>query len=120
MANNSATRRRTDAPLTRRQIRELERRIADHDNPVRYVLGSRIGLQFVSYYEITDDVYVWKNPAGATLFKRRKAAEAVRRLLGKRVRVLRCMTRLRNGERVVVLTSLPHRAGRKAKRRQKQ
>ena len=43
------------------------------------------------------------DPAHATLFKRRAAALAVRRLLGRGIRVIQCTTRRRKGLRVPVL-----------------
>ena len=82
-----------EEPLTRGQIRELRRRMADHKNPVRYLLVASMGPRFALYYNISDDVYVLNDPGGATLFKRQGAALAVKRLLGRGTRVVRCTTR---------------------------
>lgn len=92
-----------DEPLTPGQMRELRRRSADFDDPTRYLLVSRLGPRFVLYYNVSDDVYAWKDPRGGTLFKRRKAALAVRKFLGPRIQVLRCTTTLEHGRRVPVI-----------------
>lgn len=96
-------------PLTRAQIRLLQRRMADMKSPVRYLLVSEIGPDFALYYNVSDDVYAMNNPIGATLFKRRNAALAVKRLLGVGIRIIRCTTRHRNGLQVPVLPRMKHR-----------
>lgn len=96
-----------DPPLTPAQIHEIKRRVANLDDPVRYLLASRMTPRFVLYYDLSDDTYVLNDPRRATLFKRREAAESVRRLLGGRVRVIRCTTKHRNGHRVPVLPTSP-------------
>jgi hypothetical protein len=100
-----------DEPLTRAQIQELRRRVADYKDPVRYIIVTGFGPKFALYYNVSDDVYVMNNPSGVTMFKRRSAALAVKRLLGPRTRVIRCMTRRRSGVRVPVLfrRKLAHR-----------
>jgi hypothetical protein len=100
-------------PLTRAQVRELKRRIDDMDDPVRYLLVSAFTPTFKLYYNVTDDMFVMNEPEGGTLFKRRKAAVAVRRLLGSRIEILRCKSRRRDGVTVPVL---PKRARRTASR----
>lgn len=92
-----------DSPLTAMQIRVIERRAADLADPVRYLLASRMTPRFVLYYNVSDDTYVLNEPASATLFKRRKAAESVKRLLSGRIHVIRCTTNYRNGQRVPLL-----------------
>lgn len=67
------------------------------------LLVSRLGRRFDLDYEASDDVYVMNDPTRATLFKRRRTAVAVRRLLGPGVDVLQCGSRLKNGRRVPVL-----------------
>jgi len=74
--------------------------MADLDDVTRYLLVSQMGLRFALYYNVADDVYVMNNPRGATLFKRRKAALAVKALLGGSIRILRCTSRRINGIRV--------------------
>ena len=70
-----------DDELTPSQIRELRRRMADFDDVTRYLLVSQMGPRFALYYNVSDDVYAMNNPRGATLFKRLKAALAVKALL---------------------------------------
>ena len=100
-----------EARMTPMQVREINRRVADLDDPVRYLLASRMTPRFVLYYDLSDDTYILNDPQQATLFKRREVAESVRRLLGGRIKVIRCITKRRNGRRVPVLPKL--RRGRK-------
>jgi hypothetical protein len=93
-----------DPPLTLTQIRKLKRRVDDLKDPVRFILVSAMTPRFKLFYDVSNDTYVLNNPLGATLFKRRDAAEAVGRLLGGRVRVVRCRTRRTHGRRVPILT----------------
>jgi len=51
------------------------------DDPVRYLIVSEFGPRFILYYNASDDTFAHNNPAGGTLFKRRAAAESVRKLL---------------------------------------
>ena len=92
-----------DDELTPAQIRELRRRMADLDDGTRYLLASQIGPRFALYYNVSDDVYVMNDPRAATLFKRRKAALAVKGLLGGSIRILRCKSKRVNGVQVPVL-----------------
>ena len=101
-----ATSRRSDSiddELTPAQIRELRRRMADLDDVTRYLLVSQMGPRFALYYNVSDDVYAMNDPRGATLFKRIKAALAVKALLGGSIRILRCKSRRVNGVRVPML-----------------
>jgi len=91
-----ATSRQSDSiddELTPAQIRELRRRMADLDDVTRYLLVSQMGPRFALYYNVSDDVYAMNDPRGATLFKRLKAALAVKALLGGSIRILRCKSR---------------------------
>lgn len=75
-----------DVPdLTPAQTNELLRRVADSNDPRRYLIISRMlpGARFVLYYNVSDDVYAWNEPDAGTLFKRRKAAELIQRTLGR-------------------------------------
>lgn len=92
-----------DFQLTKAQLRELDRRIADSKDPVRYLIEGGFGPKFRLYYNVTDDVFALNTPAGGTLFKRRKAALAVQQLLGARTRVIRCTTPRRKGQLIPVL-----------------
>jgi hypothetical protein len=93
-----------DDELTPAQVRELRRRMVDLDDTARYLLVSQMGPRFALYYNVSDDVYVMNDPRGATLFKRRKAALAVKVLLGGgSIRILRCKSKRVNGVQVPVL-----------------
>ena len=105
-ASGRATYRESDPvddELTPAQIRELRRRMADLDDVTRYLLVSQMGPRFALYYNVSDDVYVMNDPRGATLFKRRKAALAVKALLGGSIRLLRCESKRVDGVRVPAL-----------------
>jgi len=78
-----------DESLSSAMIRELERRLQDARDPVRYMLVSQFGRRFILYYNVSDNVFAMNNPSGGTLFKRREAAERVRQLLGKRIAILK-------------------------------
>ena len=82
-----------DDELTPAQIQELQRRTADLDDTTRYLLVSQMGPRFARYDNVSDDVYVMNDPRGATLFKRRKAALAVKDLLGGSIRIFRCKSK---------------------------
>jgi hypothetical protein len=84
-------------------MRELQKRVADLEDPTRYLVVTGFGPRFVLYYNVCDDVYAMNEPSGGTLFKRRAAALAIKRLLGRKVRVVRCTTKRRRGIRVPVL-----------------
>ncbi len=89
--------------------------MADARDPVRYLIVSDLGPRFKRYYNVSDHVYVMHEPAHGTLFKRRRAAVAVGKLLGPGKRILRCRTiRRADGVRVPVLRGAPRR--RKARR----
>jgi hypothetical protein len=77
-----------DFELSAAQNRELERRVRDLDDPRRYVLFSKIGDRIPLYYDVSTDCFVWKDIAGATLFKRRNAAVAIKKLLDGRVGII--------------------------------
>ena len=91
-------------PLTREQLRSIKRSLRDLDDPTRYFLVSDFGAGFKLYYEISDGVYVMNEPARATLFKTRAAAQPVRATLGRGIKLVRCMTKMKSGKRVPVVT----------------
>ncbi len=70
-----------DWRLTPSQIRELKSRLKDTRDPTRFVIVSRFSRKFALYYNVSDDTYAMNDISGATLFKRRHAAEAVKKLL---------------------------------------
>ncbi|MBI3779141.1 MAG: hypothetical protein HY274_09575 [Gammaproteobacteria bacterium] len=70
-----------DWRLTPSQIRELKSRLKDARDPTRFVIVSRFSRKFALYYNVSDATYAMNDVSAATLFKRRRAAEAVRKLL---------------------------------------
>ncbi len=106
-----------DEELTPAQVRELRRRMADFDDATRYILISQMGPRFALYYNVSEDVYVMNDPNGATLFKRRDAALAIKKLLGGSIRVVRCKSKRDSGVRVPVLSTTRGRRRAPAHRR---
>jgi hypothetical protein len=80
-------------PLSPAQIRELERRVKDSRDPIRYMLVSEFSPRFILYYNVSDDVYAMNDPAGGTLFKRLKTAESVKKFLGKGTSIVKFTTK---------------------------
>lgn len=70
-----------DWDLTPAQLRDLKRRIKDMDDPIRYSIASEYGRKFILYYNVSDDMFAQNDPSGGTLFKRRAAAESIKKLL---------------------------------------
>lgn len=89
---------KNDSDLTPSQIRELERRIKDMDDPIRYLIVSEFGPRFILYYNVSDDTFAHNNPEGGTLFKRRAAAESIRKLLRSTVAIAKFSIR---GKRLI-------------------
>jgi hypothetical protein len=83
--------------LSKAQIREIERRVRDIDDPRRFVLASEFLPSFVLYYDVSNNVYVMNDLSAATVFKKRKAAVAIKALLGKGVRIVECL-KLKSGK----------------------
>jgi hypothetical protein len=86
-----------DWELSKAQIRELERRVRDMDDPRRFVLASEFLPSFVLYYDVSNNVYAMNDLSAATVFKKRKAAVAIKALLGKGVRIVECL-KLKSGK----------------------
>src|SRR2546425_12584733 len=80
-------------PLSPAQIRELDRRIRDSRDPIRYMLVSEYSRRFILYYNVSDDVYAMNDPAGGTLFKRLKTAKNVKKLLSKGTSIVKYTTK---------------------------
>lgn len=57
------------------------------------MLVSEFSRRFILYYNVSDDAYAMNNPAGGTLFKRLKAAESVKKFLGKGTSVVKFTTK---------------------------
>jgi hypothetical protein len=70
-------------------IKELQRRLRHSRDPVRYMLASEFSRRFILYYDVSSDTYIMNEPSGETLFKRRAAAESVKKLLGKRISIIK-------------------------------
>lgn len=79
-----------DKELSPAQSRELEKRVKDLEDRTRYMLVSTLGPSFVLYYNVSEDTYGWNDPAHATLFKRRQAAEAIQQVLGDKDGIVQC------------------------------
>ena len=91
-------------PLSKSQIRELGRRLRDYRDPTRYLLSTVFTPKFVLYYNVSNDTFGMTNPDSGTLFKRRAAATAIRRLLRAGVQIVECRAD-RHGR--VIKSSLP-------------
>jgi hypothetical protein len=79
-----------DSDLSKSQLRELDRRLRDYRNPTRYLLATVFTPKFVLYYNVSNDTFGMTNPDLGTLFKRRAAAIAIRRLLRPDVQIIEC------------------------------
>jgi hypothetical protein len=100
-------------PLTKPQIRELQRRLRDADDRTRYLLVSSLAPGCTLYYDVTSDNYVMNEPARATLFKRRPGAVAIQSTLGAGVTIVRCRV---DASDALVPSSLPARCARRPRR----
>lgn len=77
-------------PLSRPQIRELNRRVRDSMDRTRYLLATALTLRHALFYNVSDDVFAMDDPTRGTLFKRRETAMAVKTLLKGRAQILQC------------------------------
>ena len=82
-----------DEPLSPELITELKRRLRDSRDPVRYMLVSEFSRRFILFYDVSSDTYAMNEPGRGTLFKRREAAENVKKLLGSNVTVVKFTTK---------------------------
>ncbi len=57
------------------------------------MLVSEFSRRFMLYYDVSSDTYGMNEPSRGTLFKRREAAEHVKKLLGKNVTVVKFTNR---------------------------
>jgi len=78
-----------EPPLPREWKKDIARRVKDFDDPLRYMLVSEFTRKFILYYNVTSDSFAMNDPALGTLFKRRRAAESVKKLLGRGVTVVK-------------------------------
>ena len=109
-----------DMMMTAEQLRRLKRSVAEARETRRYVIESSLGPGFTFFYNVTHHGYGLNEPSQATLFHQRDQALAVSRLLGKRVRVVRYQTKLKDGKReaIVPLSKVkgPSRSGSRRRR----
>ena len=82
-----------EEPLSPALIRELKRRIRDSSDPVRYMLVSEFSRRFILYYNVSSGMFAMNDPSGGTLFKRRQAAEGVKKILGKGITIAKYTTK---------------------------
>src|SRR5574341_266603 len=82
-----------DEPLSPALIRELKRRLRDSSDPVRYMLVSEFSRRFILYYNVSTHMFAMNDPSRGTLFKRREAAEAVKKLLSKGISIVKYTTK---------------------------
>jgi hypothetical protein len=78
-----------DAQLSPEWIKELDRRVKDSRDPVRYVLVSEFSRKFILYYDVSTDTFAMNIPNRGTLFKRREIAESVKDLLGQGIALVK-------------------------------
>ena len=106
--------------MTAEQLRRLKRSVAEARETKRYVIESSLGPGFTFFYSVSHHAYGLNEPSQATLFHQRNQALAVSRLLGKRVRVVRYQTRLKDGKRVAIVplskVNGPSRSGARRRR----
>ena len=82
-----------EEPLSPATIRELKRRLRDSRDPVRYMLVSEFSRRFMLYYNVSSHTFAMNEPGEGTLFKRREAAESVKKILSKRVSIVKYTTK---------------------------
>lgn len=82
-----------DEPLSQEWIREINRRVRDSQDPIRYMIVSELSRRFVFYYNVSTDTFAVNKPENGTLFKRRELAERVKQLLGKHYSIVKFTTK---------------------------
>ena len=92
-----------DLMMTAEQLRQLKRSVAEARETKRYVIESSLMPGFTFFYNVSDHGYGFNEPKQATLFHQRSQALAVSRLLGRRVRVVRYQTEVKDGKRVPIV-----------------
>jgi hypothetical protein len=92
------------------------------DDPVRYLIVSEFGRRFILYYNVSDDMFAHDNPAGGTLFKRRAAAQSIRKLLRSTVTIAKFSVKGKRLKRISPIRGdlLKRRARAYRKRRRRQ
>lgn len=82
-----------EEPLSPAVIRELKRRVRDSSDPVRYMLVSELSRRFMLYYNVSSGMFAMNDPRGGTIFKRREAAEGVKKILGRGISIVKFTTK---------------------------
>ena len=67
---------------------------------MRYMLVSEFSRRFMLYYNVSTGMFAMNDPSGGTPFKRRDAAEAVKKLLSKGISVVKYTTKRGNLKRL--------------------
>jgi hypothetical protein len=78
-----------DAPLSPEWIKEINRRVKDSRDPVRYMLVSEFSRKFILYFDVGTHTFAMNDASRGTLFKRREVAESVKTHLGKGVALVK-------------------------------
>lgn len=68
-------------PLSAKEIAELKRRVADMEDPTRYVIVSAFSPRFCLYYLPESGNYIMNEIPPEAMFKRKAEAEAVAKVL---------------------------------------
>ena len=101
-----------DEPLTKREIRELKKRLDDSNDPTRYVIVSPMLRNWCFFYQPSDGVYLPNRIEPECLFKRKAEAQAVAKVLNgskrkKDVQVI-AIRKTKKGFRVLDSVADPH------------
>jgi hypothetical protein len=78
-----------DTSLSPEWIKEINRRVRDSRDPVRYMLVSEFSRKFILYYDVSTDTFAMNNPSRGTLFKRREVVESVKDHLGQGIALVK-------------------------------
>jgi hypothetical protein len=78
-----------DTPLSPEWIKEINRRVKDSRDPVRYMLVSEFSRKFILYFDVGTHTFAMNDASRGTLFKRREIAESVKAHLGKGVALVK-------------------------------
>ncbi len=88
MAEKVKNKKNIDDDLPAEFVREIKRRAADHDSPVRYVIYSQIipKGKWRLFFDVSDSTFC-ENIDSATLFKREYVAKAITNACFKKIKV---------------------------------
>jgi hypothetical protein len=73
--------REDDFELSKAQLKELKRRVADSLDPTRYVIASPFSPRFTLFYCPSDGMFIMNEIPDGAMFKRKAEAVAVARVL---------------------------------------